>query len=117
MADTYTAICLRCGYESDCINDSNGKPVCLECSEAVNKIDKTKAEIDRLTAKNKRSVEQWFSEILESYKDDFDFQNKGLIFELTKQVSLLTTRAEKAEAKLKEIKRIVHDVDCYFEED
>ena len=55
------------------------------------------AEIDRLADKNKKSVEQWFGELLESYKDDFGFQNEGLIFELTEQVSLLTARAEKAE--------------------
>lgn len=32
------------------------------------------------------STEKWFSEILESFKDDFDFRLEGLIFDLTEHI-------------------------------
>ena len=34
-----------------------------------------------------KNTEKWFGEILESYKDDFDFRLEGLIFDLTEQIS------------------------------
>ncbi len=32
------------------------------------------------------STEKWFSELLESFKDDFDFRLEGLIFDLTEHI-------------------------------
>lgn len=34
-----------------------------------------------------KNTEKWFGELLDSYKDDFDFRLEGLIFELTEQIS------------------------------
>ena len=34
-----------------------------------------------------KNTEKWFGELLDSYKDDFDYRLEGLIFELTEQIS------------------------------
>lgn len=34
-----------------------------------------------------KSTEKWFGELLDSYKDDFEFRLETLVFELTEQVS------------------------------
>jgi transcriptional regulator with XRE-family HTH domain len=35
-----------------------------------------------------KKTEKWFAEILDSYKNDFEFRLEGLIFELTEQINL-----------------------------
>lgn len=34
-----------------------------------------------------KNTEKWFGELLDSYKNDFDYRLEGLIFELTEQIS------------------------------
>lgn len=34
-----------------------------------------------------KSTEKWFGELLDSYKDDFEFRLEALVFELTEQIS------------------------------
>ena len=34
-----------------------------------------------------KSTEKWFGELLDSYKDDFEFRLEELVFELTEQIS------------------------------
>jgi transcriptional regulator with XRE-family HTH domain len=34
-----------------------------------------------------KNTEKWFGELLESYKNDFDFRLEALVFELTEQIS------------------------------
>jgi transcriptional regulator with XRE-family HTH domain len=34
-----------------------------------------------------KNTEKWFSELLDSYKDDFEFRLEELVFELTEQIS------------------------------
>ena len=34
-----------------------------------------------------KNTEKWFGDLLESYKDDFEFRLETLVFELTEQIS------------------------------
>jgi len=34
-----------------------------------------------------KTTEKWFGELLDSYKDDFEFRLEALVFELTEQIS------------------------------
>jgi transcriptional regulator with XRE-family HTH domain len=36
--------------------------------------------------RNTMSTEKWFSEVLETFENDFDFRLEGIIFELTEQI-------------------------------
>lgn len=49
-----------------------------------------------------KSTEKWFGEILDSYKDDFEFRFEALVFELTEQISKKIKDSKMSRKKLAE---------------
>ena len=70
--DTIQAQCQKCGEITDCILDTNGKPICEDC-ELADIDENEEKDIFHLKIMNKKEVMTWKNEILKK----FIYENKN----------------------------------------